>query len=244
MARVPAGTPDWAEPLNTDLDEIEAKAVQALATLVGQYQTANRPTATGNSGRLIWDIDLQGFYKSNGTTWDLVDLGGGSDVTLDADGSLVVDGVTVELGTDTEIAAAITTSAATRVPTSRQIAGLDLTVDRTAAALKTALALVKSDVGLPNVDNTSDANKPVSTAQAAAIEAHRADITDVHGISKTATLGLRIVETSTGVWSADAPARAAGVNPITFVGVSDPADPTNGIDTPANINDKDEWIPL
>ncbi|WP_406858476.1 hypothetical protein ABEG18_12950 [Alsobacter sp. KACC 23698] len=37
------------------------------------------------------------------------------------------------------------------------------------AAMKTLLALVKGDVGLGNVDNTSDANKPVSTAQAAAI---------------------------------------------------------------------------
>lgn len=34
---------------------------------------------------------------------------------------------------------------------------------------KTTLGLVKGDVGLGNVDNTSDANKPVSTAQAAAI---------------------------------------------------------------------------
>lgn len=38
------------------------------------------------------------------------------------------------------------------------------------AALKTALALVKGDVGLGNVDNTSDANKPVSTAQQAALD--------------------------------------------------------------------------
>jgi len=33
------------------------------------------------------------------------------------------------------------------------------------------VAITKEDVGLPNVDNTSDANKPVSTAQAAAISA-------------------------------------------------------------------------
>jgi hypothetical protein len=39
------------------------------------------------------------------------------------------------------------------------------------AALKTALGLVKADVGLGNVDNTSDANKPVSTAQQTAIDA-------------------------------------------------------------------------
>lgn len=38
----------------------------------------------------------------------------------------------------------------------------------TFAAFKTSLALVKGDVGLGNVDNTSDVNKPVSTAQATA----------------------------------------------------------------------------
>jgi hypothetical protein len=36
------------------------------------------------------------------------------------------------------------------------------------ATLKSDLVLVKGDVGLGNVDNTSDTNKPVSTAQAAA----------------------------------------------------------------------------
>lgn len=38
-----------------------------------------------------------------------------------------------------------------------------------AAAQKTLLSLVKGDVGLGNVDNTSDANKPVSTAQQTAL---------------------------------------------------------------------------
>jgi len=47
------------------------------------------------------------------------------------------------------------------------------------ATLKTDLVLVKGDVGLGNVDNTSDANKPVSTAQQTAIDAKVADaITD------------------------------------------------------------------
>lgn len=35
--------------------------------------------------------------------------------------------------------------------------------------IKSSLELTKSDVGLGNVDNTSDVNKPVSTAQAAAL---------------------------------------------------------------------------
>jgi hypothetical protein len=40
--------------------------------------------------------------------------------------------------------------------------------NRTMAQVKTDLVMVKGDVGLGNVDNTSDVNKPVSTAQAAA----------------------------------------------------------------------------
>lgn len=41
---------------------------------------------------------------------------------------------------------------------------------KTYAAFKTLLALVKGDVGLGNVDNTSDANKPISTATQTALD--------------------------------------------------------------------------
>lgn len=43
--------------------------------------------------------------------------------------------------------------------------------NRTPAQVKTDLALTKGDVGLSNVDNTSDANKPVSSAQQTALDA-------------------------------------------------------------------------
>lgn len=46
-----------------------------------------------------------------------------------------------------------------------------LWTSRTPAQFKTDLSLVKADVGLGNVDNTSDVNKPVSTAQQTAIDA-------------------------------------------------------------------------
>lgn len=46
------------------------------------------------------------------------------------------------------------------VPPTRTVAG---------KALSSNVTLAKADVGLPNVDNTSDASKPVSTAQAAAL---------------------------------------------------------------------------
>lgn len=70
---------------------------------------------------------------------------------------------------------------------------------KTVAEFKTWLGLVKADVGLGNVDNTSDANKPVSTAQAAADTAvydaaaadlafHVGETLNVHGIPDTAEL--------------------------------------------------------
>ena len=61
--------------------------------------------------------------------------------------------------------------------------------DAVAAAV---LALTPETIGLENVDNTSDANKPVSTAQATAISTavsdHNAETENVHGIADTAEL--------------------------------------------------------
>lgn len=55
-------------------------------------------------------------------------------------------------------------------------------IKKTYAQFKTALGLVKGDVGLGNVDNTGDVNKPVSTAQQTAIDAKTITLTgDVAG---------------------------------------------------------------
>lgn len=68
------------------------------------------------------------------------------------------------------------------------IAGLTATTDnvmvanasawasRTPAQTKTSLVLVKGDVGLGSVDNTSDAGKPVSTATQTALDAKQATL--------------------------------------------------------------------
>jgi len=56
----------------------------------------------------------------------------------------------------------------------------------TAADAKTVLALVKGDVGLGNVDNTSDASKPVSTATQTALDGKQASgatLTSLEGLS-------------------------------------------------------------
>jgi len=63
---------------------------------------------------------------------------------------------------------------------------------RVAAVTAAVAALTKSSVGLDQVNNTSDANKPVSTATGTAITTavsdHSADTTNVHGIADTSVL--------------------------------------------------------
>lgn len=58
-----------------------------------------------------------------------------------------------------------------------------------------AVSLSKSDVGLANVDNTSDANKPISTATQTALNAKQATIT-VNGIVKGNGAGTLSAATS------------------------------------------------
>ena len=108
----------------------------------------------------------------------------------------------------------------------------------TSVASKTGVvSLVKADVGLSNVDNTSDANKPVSTAQQAAIDAlDKADVglSNVDNTSdankpvstaQAAEIDLRpaIVEVVTGneprtdapiVWWKDVQGRTPSTQPV------------------------------
>jgi len=68
-----------------------------------------------------------------------------------------------------------------------------------AAAAKVFLALTKSDVGLSNVDNTSDVNKPVSTAQNAAdlLRALKTGDNFSGAVGVTAPTGTALTVTST-----------------------------------------------
>lgn len=79
------------------------------------------------------------------------------------------DDPSAPVGTEEWNAALVATMATARL-LGRTTAGNGAVEELTAAAAKTLLALVKGDVGLGNVDNTSDAGKPVSTLQQAALD--------------------------------------------------------------------------
>lgn len=100
------------------------------------------------------------------------------------------------------------------------IAGLTATTDnfmvanasawasRTPAQAKTSLALVSSDVGLGNVNNTSDAAKPVSTAQQTALDAKQpldSDLTTIAGLTATTD---NFLVANASAWASRTPAQA------------------------------------
>jgi hypothetical protein len=66
--------------------------------------------------------------------------------------------------------------------------------NRTPAQVKTDLALVKGDVGLGNVDNTSDINKPVSTAQQTALDGKKTDSMATNKLLGRGTAGTGVIE--------------------------------------------------
>ena len=81
-------------------------------------------------------------------------------------------------------------------------------IKKTYAQFKTALGLVKADVGLGNADDTSDVNKPVSTATQAALDGKQAldaDLTTIAGLTAT-TDNFMVANAS--AWASRTPAQA------------------------------------
>ena len=126
---------------NPTVAAVRGVTVSATAPTAGQVLTASSGTAAG------WTTPAAGAGDATTTTKGVVQLAGDLAGTAAAPTVAKVNG---------------TTPAAT---------GLALLGAASAAAAKTTLALVKADVGLSNVDNTSDADKPISTATATAISA-------------------------------------------------------------------------
>jgi hypothetical protein len=102
-----------------------------------------------------------------------------------------------------------------------------------AAAQKTLLNLTKSDVGLGSVDNTSDVNKPVSTAQQTAIDAKIGGTvgTTTNRLTKSSGTGGSTLQAS-GI-TVDASNNMTGVVAITTAGVA--TLPAGSVGTPSLV---------
>lgn len=113
-----------------------------------------------------------------------------------------------------------------KVPTTRTVAGKPLSAN---------VNLAKGDVGLGNVDNTSDANKPVSTATQTALDG-KASIGHVHPWADAlAGAVCAIVQTAAGAW----PAAPSSRTDLVYLWISLPGDTTvpSGVAGAVNLYD-------
>jgi hypothetical protein len=67
--------------------------------------------------------------------------------------------------------------------------------------------LNKADVGLANVDNTSDANKPVSTATQTALDGKQAADSDLTAIAGLSPANDDVIQRKSGAWTNRTPAQ-------------------------------------
>jgi hypothetical protein len=137
----------------TKLDGIatgaQVNTVTSVAGKTGAVTLTNSDVGLGNVTNVAQAPASRNLTAGNGIT-------GGGNLTADR---------TITLGTPSTLTTATTNSVTTDSHTHA------VTFPVTSVAGKTgAVTLVKGDVGLGNVDNTSDANKPISTATQTALD--------------------------------------------------------------------------
>lgn len=169
-------TADTAKPVSTaQQTALDAKAPLASPTLTG---TPAAPTAA--PGTNSTQIATTAFIKA------AIDaLVAGAPGALDT-----LAEIATQLASDESAVSALTTTVAGKVPATRTVAGHALSADVT---------LVKADVGLGNVDNTADADKPVSSATATALGAKADDTLVVHLAGTQTITGAKTFNTAPSV---------------------------------------------
>lgn len=113
------------------------------------------------------------FYRSGGSSYDTLMNSDALLASITAQQVLATTAASSSMAS--QIAAAASAASAAATLAGAALKANNLSDLASIPAAKINLALVKGDVGLGSVDNTSDVNKPVSTAQAAA-DALKADI--------------------------------------------------------------------
>lgn len=143
--------------------KVPASQLPSFVDDVLEYANIGAFPATGESGKIYVSLATNLTYRWSGSAYVEISASPGS---TDA----VPEGASNKYFTDARARAAVSASGSLSYnPTTGIFSFTDAV---TSVAGKTgAVTLAKSDVGLSNVNNTSDANKPVSTAQQTALNA-------------------------------------------------------------------------
>ena len=149
--QVGLGNCDNTSDANKPISTLTQAALDLKAALASPAFTGTPTAPTALVGTNTTQVASTAFVK---TAIDaLVDGAPGALDTLNE--------ISTQLSNDADAVAALTLVVASKVPATRTINTHDLTAD---------ISLTKSDIGLGNCDNTSDANKPVSTATQTALD--------------------------------------------------------------------------
>ena len=172
----------------TDVHGIQDTAALATKTYAdGAVTTHNSDTTDihgiSNTANLVYSSDLSGHADDTTSIHgisDTANLAYLSNISDHNSDTTDVHGIadTSALATTTATNAAISTAITDHTAVTTNVHGIADTANLVTLAgtqtltnktITSPLGIVKADVGLGDVDNTSDANKPVSTAQSAAI---------------------------------------------------------------------------
>ncbi len=184
-----------AMPGNRTLDLISL-AVTDIDANNNKLINLTNPTAAQDAATKDYvDTEIAAASIPDGDKGDITVSGSGATWTID-------DGVV----TDTKLASTDLADISGLTPSDDDVLQRKsgAWTNRTPAQLKLDLSLTKSDVGLGNVDNTSDANKPVSTATQTALDLKAPLASPTFTGTVTLPVGLTgVVRADSGVVSTD-----------------------------------------
>lgn len=177
---------EWHTPVKADVG----------LSNVDNTSDAGKPVSTAQAtaiGVVQTDIDNHEANTSNPHSVTKTQVGlGNADNTSDVNkpvSSATQTALDGKQTTDADLTAIAALDSATSGAIASDGAGW---IKKTYAQFKTALGLVKGDVGLGSVDNTADADKPVSTAAQTALDAKQDEDADLTAIAalNSATAGM------------------------------------------------------
>jgi hypothetical protein len=183
---------------------VEAVAGATVVDLVERVTTVEDETAT--------DAELSAAVAALNASLAAHAAGDATDAEVDAAVATLNAAITAKqdagtAATDAELAAAVSTLTtalaakqdAATAATDAELSAVASTLTTHAANTANPHAVTKAQVGLGNVDNTSDANKPVSTAQAAAIALKQAPYTVIIEPGKNGVVGDGVADDTAAI---------------------------------------------
>lgn len=174
-SKAPLTSPDFTGDPKVNGSSIETRAARGVANgyaalgADGKVPSVNLPDNGSYKGNWNASINAPTITAGTGTNGDTY--------TVSVAGTQSVTGSSVTFAVGDQLRFTTNGNKWERIPNTQSVssvAGLVGTIDPT--DLKTALTLVRADVGLPNVNNTSDANKPISNATQTALNSINTDL--------------------------------------------------------------------